>query len=154
MEGNRFLCLKMSALFFLARPWCKGWSQSGIVVCLAYFVAMISLCTTQISNSSLSSLCLGWGLICHKIFLNICFFLSFRSSLRTCTSDRDFLYPFAPFQAEDCCFSMLASLVVEAGRERHSSLFWFSINLRQCVPEFWLGGRKAFSLILPSFPQL
>lgn len=64
--------------FFLARPWCKEWSQSGIVVCSAYFVAMISLCTTQISNSSLSSLCLGWGLICHKIFPNICFFLSFR----------------------------------------------------------------------------
>lgn len=109
-------------LFFcLFRPLVqRRLSQSGIVVGLVYFVAMVSLYAWTLKSSQF--FVFKVRLVLPQDFLDICFFLSFRSSFWTYTSDRDFLYPFPLFQAENCCSWMLASLVVGAEKTQAFSI--------------------------------
>ena len=75
----------------------EGWTNlSEIEPKFVSFVAMVNLCGLPASNSFSITLCLRWGLVCQRVFLNICFLISFRS-LNLCT--REGLYLLESFLA-------------------------------------------------------
>lgn len=93
IEVNRFYAWKWVHKLFVRPP---VWRIELINQELNWFWSMLLLWLTSVHHrlhSSNITLCLRWRLVCHRVFPNICFLLSFRSSLWTCTSEMVFLYP-------------------------------------------------------------
>lgn len=121
--------------------WMEGWANLlGIELSLVCDVTMVNLCAPQASNSFRITLSFRWGLVCHRVFLNICFFFSVRSSLWTCVPERVFI--FLPFSKQKSGVTWCSiSLVVGTGRGRLSPFFLG----RLYVPRFLVGWGDFFS---------